>query len=91
MSLHVQDVATHSGAQSAIEQGHNDRDVDVSASLLSAKSFGSLEEAPIALLHLCVLTMLVPVERLSFSLLDLPSAELISVVTLRPPVRGPPV
>ena len=91
VSLHVQDVATHSGTEATTDQGHNDRDVDVSASMLTAKLSAGMDDAPSALLHLYVLTALLPVERLTFSLIDLPSAELTSVVTLRPPVRGPPV
>lgn len=91
VSLHVQDVATHSGAEATTEQGHNDRDVDVSASLLTVKLSGGADDAPFAFLHLYVLTALLPLEHPTFSLVDLPGAELTSVVTLRPPVRGPPV
>ena len=90
VSLHVQDIATHSGAEPTTDQGHNDRDVDVSASLLTVKLSGGMDDAPLVI-HLYVLTPLLPVERPTFSLIDLPSAELTSVVTLRPPVRGPPV
>lgn len=91
VSFHVQDLATHSGAEHVDDAGHNDRDVDVSASLLATKISSGAGDAPAALLHVYVLATLLPLERPTFSSADLPYAELTSVLALRPPVRGPPL
>lgn len=91
VSLHVQDIATHVGGEHADEDGHNDRDIDVSASVLTAKSAGGSDVAPLALLHVYVIATLLPLERPAFSQFDLPVAEPTSAFSLRPPVRGPPL
>ena len=91
VSLHVQDIATHVGGEHVDEEGHNDRDIDVSTSLLTSKSAGGSDVAPLALLHVYVLATLLPLERPAFSHFDVPVAEHTSAFTLRPPVRGPPL
>jgi hypothetical protein len=91
VSFHVQDLATHSGTEHVDEEGHNDRDVDVSASLLTTKLSSGAGDAPFALLHVYVLATLLPIERQPFFSTDLPHINLTSVLALRPPVRGPPV
>lgn len=92
VSLHVQDVAMHSGADHGHDDdGHNDRDVDFSASLLAAKHTHGGDNQDLGLLTAYVVVLLLPVERTvePFAALDLP--EPTSVFTLRPPVRGPPL
>jgi hypothetical protein len=90
VSLHVQDVPAHAGAEHAADEGHNDRDVDFSASLLTAKLAGGIDDAPSALLHVYVLAALLPIERPIVPVTDFRGTDFTSVVTLRPPVRGPP-
>jgi hypothetical protein len=86
----VQDVPTHTGEEHAADEGHNDRDVDFSASLLTAKLTGSVDDTPSALLHVYVLATLLPLERPVLPSIDVLHADFTSIIALLPPVRGPP-
>lgn len=89
VSLRVQALATHAGAVHE-EEGRDDRDVDFSASVLTAKLSGGVDDVSLALVHVYVLAFLLPIERIVFSSIDPPNHDLSFVVTFRPPVRGPP-
>jgi hypothetical protein len=91
VSLHVEDVPTHTGDHGHDDGGHNDRDVDYSGSLVATKHTGSDDGHDLGLLTAYVVAILLPVERSvePFAALDLPAPA--SVFTLRPPVRGPPL
>ena len=92
VSLHVQDVPTHTaGSHGHQDGGHNDRDVDYSASVVAAKHTNGGGDHDLGLLTAYVVAILLPVEcsvepAAEFRVLD-PT----SVFNLRPPVRGPPL
>ena len=89
VSLHMEAVTEHHGALDS-EQGHLDRDVEVSASMLLIKKLAGFDELPVALLGALLLVGLLPViKRLAPA-----SAFYVPVFAtpfaLPPPPRGPP-
>jgi len=88
VALHVEDTPEHRGTD-ASTSGHNDRDIDTS-NLPWAKKVG-MDELPLLLLVLSILSLLLPAVRNT----PPPSRLLIPVVarpaSLLPPLRGPPL
>jgi hypothetical protein len=90
VSLHVQDLPTHHGSDHE-DDGHNDRDVDFSASALAAKHSGSSDDHAFDLLSAYVVAFLLPLPSGVAPVAPEQVSYLSSPVDLRPPVRGPPL
>jgi hypothetical protein len=88
VSLHVKDAPTHWGKDHVQEEGHTDKDVDLSSSFV-AKHFAQDDYSP-ALLDAYVLAILLPIQRQIAASSALVVPDLTPVLSLRPPVRGPP-
>lgn len=88
VSVHVQDLAMHDG-DSADEDGHTDRDLDVSQSVTLAKAT-NLDDFSPAILGAYVLAILLPAQIHVAPRGVLLTPDLTPAFDLRPPPRGPP-
>lgn len=88
VSVHVEDLATHDG-NPVSEDGHTDRDLDVSQSLAFAKATNLNDFSP-AILGAYVLAILAPAQIHVAPRSVLLSPDLTPAFDLRPPPRGPP-
>jgi hypothetical protein len=88
VSMHVQDVPTHSGIEASFD-GHHDIDVDLSVSPWVKKV--GVDEMPIIVFAGILLALLIPILRSTIRPYQLVTPTFASVLTLRPPLRGPPL
>lgn len=88
IAMHVQDAPTHIGSDVSYD-GHNDVDIDLSASPWVKKV--GVDEMPIIVFAAVLLALFLPVLRSTVRPYQLLSPAFASVFTLRPPVRGPPL
>lgn len=89
VSVHVQDTPMHDGVADVHDDGHTDRDLDVSKSLTVAKA-SNLDDVSPALLNVYVLAIVLPAQSHVVPRSVLLTPDLEPAFDLRPPPRGPP-
>lgn len=89
VSVHLQDAPTHFDGETVSDNGHNDRDVELSAARALSK-YDSLDQGTVASFDAYPVALYLPRLKsvpLSYAV-DAPSLE--TPFELRPPTRGPP-
>ena len=89
VSLHVQDQPEH--ADGHTDEGHNDRDVDLSKASSIVKLPGAGDDGSLAVINVYLLALLLPVQEAVVPSWKILPPELAAHFPIRPPVRGPPL
>ena len=90
LAVHLLDVPTHHGAVSA-SSGHNDIDVDVSQTPVSAKKVSNADDLSPAILGAYFIALVFPEPPKRAPRIELATPVVAFDFDLRPPTRGPPV